>query len=65
MEKRITVKTGDRAAFRNLTDSCVGPGRLDLALHKEYQDQLRFVQEKCHFRFIPNCVAANSFVRTC
>ena len=52
MEKRITVKAGDRAAFRNLTDYCVGTGRLDLALHKEYQDQLRAVQEKCHFRFI-------------
>ena len=52
MEKRIIVRPGDRAGFRNLTDFCVGTGRLDLALHKEYQDQLRAVQEKCHFRYI-------------
>ncbi len=31
---------------------CIGTGRLGLALHKEYVDQLRQVQEKCHFRYI-------------
>jgi len=51
-EKRIEIHPGARAEFRNLTNYCVGTGRLDLALHKEYQDQLRFVQEKCHFRYI-------------
>ena len=51
-EIKITVKAGDSAPFRNLTDYCVGTGRLDLALHKEYQDQLRAVQEACHFRYI-------------
>ena len=40
MKKRITIHPGDRAEFRNLTNYCVGTGRLDLALHKEYQEQL-------------------------
>ena len=51
-EKRIEIHPGDRAAFRNLTDYCVGTGRLDLALHQEYQDQLKAVQALCHFRHI-------------
>lgn len=52
MQKRINVCPGERAAFRNLTNFCVGTGRLDLALHQEYQDQLRAVQDQCHFRYI-------------
>ena len=52
IEKTIVVREGDRAEFRNLTDYCVGTGRLDLALHKEYQDQLRAVQNACRFRYI-------------
>ena len=52
MEKRIDIHPGDTAAFRNLTNYCVGTGRLDLALHREYQEQLAAVQEKCHFRYI-------------
>ena len=51
-EIRITVREGDRAAFRNLTNYCVGTGRLDLALHKEYQNQLAAVQKLCHFSHI-------------
>ncbi len=52
MKKEIIIKPGDTAAFRNLTDYCVGTGRVDLALHKEYQDQLAAVQELCHFRHV-------------
>ena len=52
IEKKITVRAGEKAAFRNLTAQCVGTGRLDLALHQEYQDQLRAVQELCHFQHI-------------
>ena len=52
MKKRIDIHPGDRAAFRNLTNYCVGTGRLDLALHAEYQQQLAAVQEKCHFKYI-------------
>ncbi|MBO4367640.1 MAG: xylan 1,4-beta-xylosidase [Clostridia bacterium] len=51
-EKCITVRAGDSAQFRNLTSLCVGTGRLDLALHGEYQRQLRAVQDMCHFRYI-------------
>ena len=52
MNKQITVRLGDRAAFANHTGLCVGTGRVDLALHQEYQDELRAVQKKCHFRMI-------------
>ena len=52
MKKSISIDRGDKAAFRNLTNYCVGTGRLDLALHREYQEQLAAVQEKCHFRYI-------------
>ena len=51
-EKKITLQPGDRAEFRNLTSACVGTGRLDLALHQEYQEQLRAVQDLCQFRMI-------------
>ncbi|MBQ9262806.1 MAG: xylan 1,4-beta-xylosidase [Clostridia bacterium] len=50
MEKHINIRKGDQAAFRNRTSMCVGTGRVDLALHEEYQKELRFVQEKCHFQ---------------
>ena len=52
MKKTITVRPGDRAPFNNCTDVCVGTGRVDLALHREYQDQLRAVQAACHFKMI-------------
>ena len=40
MRRKYVIHEGDTAAFRNLTDYSVGTGRLDLALHKEYQEQL-------------------------
>ena len=52
IEKQITVRAGDKAKFNNLTGYCVGTGRLDLAMQKEYQDQLRAVQDLCHFQHI-------------
>ncbi len=52
MEKNMIIQAGDTASFRNLTDYCVGTGRLDLALHREYQDQLSAVQKLCHFRHV-------------
>ncbi len=48
----ITIREGDRCDFRNLTDLCVGTGRLDLALHAEYQEQLSQVQALCGFKMI-------------
>ncbi len=52
MRKELVIHNGDTAFFRNLTDFCVGTGRLDLALHREYQDQLSAVQKLCRFRHI-------------
>ena len=52
IEKQITVRAGDKAQFNNLTSYCVGTGRLDLAMQKEYQDQLAAVQKLCHFSHI-------------
>lgn len=48
----ISVKDGDRAAFYNNVDFCVGTGRMGLALTKEYQEQLKLVQEEIGFRHI-------------
>ncbi|MBR1683590.1 MAG: xylan 1,4-beta-xylosidase [Clostridia bacterium] len=39
-------------SFHNQATLCIGTGRLSLALHREYVDELRAVQEKCHFRYI-------------
>ena len=38
--------------FNNKADHCVGTGRMDLALHKEYLDQLKIVQDEIGFSYI-------------
>ncbi|MDR0906722.1 MAG: xylan 1,4-beta-xylosidase [Oscillospiraceae bacterium] len=38
--------------FRNNVAFCVGTGRLGLALHREYFEQLKLVQEQIGFRYI-------------
>ena len=48
----IVVGLDSHATFRNHTDFCVGTGRMGLALHKEYHDQLAMAQELCHFKHI-------------
>ena len=52
MDRSIIIHEGDRAVFRNLTDVCVGTGRLDLGLQAEYINQLQAVQDLCHFQYI-------------
>ena len=52
MQKKLVIHAGDSVPFRNLTDYCVGTGRLDLALHREYQEQLSAVQKECRFRHV-------------
>ena len=54
MAKQISVRVSaeDRVPFFNHTAFCVGTGRVDLALHREYQEQLQRVQELCGFRYI-------------
>ena len=46
------VSQSDRAVFTNHTQYCVGTGRMGLALHKEYLDQLAFVQNEVGFSYI-------------
>lgn len=48
----ISVKEGDKASFHNNVDYCIGTGRMGLALTKEYQEQLKLVQEEIGFRHI-------------
>ena len=50
MNKSIVITPSSAAPFRNLTSYCVGTGRLDLGLHREYQEQLAAVQKLCHFK---------------
>lgn len=49
---KYEIKATETVAFNNRTFSCIGTGRMDLALHKEYVDQLRLVQEKIGFDYI-------------
>ena len=46
------VSKDNEVAFHNHSYECIGTGRMDLALHKEYIDQLRLVQEKIGFSYI-------------
>ena len=50
--KKIDVNTKNMVNFTNNTFSCIGTGRMDLALHKEYLDQLALVQKEIGFDYI-------------
>lgn len=50
--KHYSIKKDSTASFHNQVDYCVGTGRMDLALHKEYYDQLKMVQDEIGFRYI-------------
>lgn len=50
--KKIDVNTKNVVNFTNNTFSCIGTGRMDLALHKEYLDQLALVQKEIGFDYI-------------
>lgn len=52
MKKRIVVKAGAKVPFCNHVDYCIGTGRMGLALTKEYQEQLKYVQEEIGFSHI-------------
>ncbi|MCQ2534332.1 MAG: glycosyl hydrolase [Clostridia bacterium] len=52
MQKVVKVNPLDKVEFKNNVDYCVGTGRMGLALQKEYQDQLEFVQEHIGFKHI-------------
>lgn len=46
------IKKEDRIGFNNNATFCIGTGRMNLALRKEYHDQLKKVQEDIHFSHI-------------
>ncbi|MBR5546542.1 MAG: xylan 1,4-beta-xylosidase [Clostridia bacterium] len=48
----VTITPESRANFTNNAAYCVGTGRMGLALHKEYLDQLAMAQELAHFQHI-------------
>lgn len=50
--KVFTIEKGTRLPFHNHVDDCIGTGRMGLALQKEYQDQLKLVQEMIGFQHI-------------
>lgn len=50
--KSIRISTGSVVDFKNQVDFCVGTGRMGLALQKEYQEQLKYVQNAIGFKHI-------------
>ncbi len=52
MKRTITINSENRVAFHNGVDYCIGTGRMGLALQKEYQAQLKLVQESIGFQHI-------------
>ncbi len=52
MDKFFHIEEGKEVAFYNNATYCVGTGRMGLALHKEYQEQLKLVQEEIGFSHI-------------
>lgn len=50
--RQYIIKEGAEVSFHNNVDFCIGTGRMGLALQKEYQEQLKFIQDKIGFRYI-------------
>lgn len=50
--RTIRIHADARVPFHNQVDYCVGTGRMGLALTREYQEQLRLVQDMIGFRHI-------------
>lgn len=48
----VKVQPGSEVEFHNQVDFCIGTGRMGLALQKEYQEQLKLVQEHIGFKHI-------------
>ncbi len=48
----ITADAKSNVSFNNCSDHCIGTGRMDLALHKEYLDQLKITQDEIGFSYI-------------
>lgn len=52
LKKCITIDSNAKVPFNNNVDYCVGTGRMGLALHKEYFEQLKIVQDSIGFSYI-------------
>lgn len=52
MNKEIRIDSQKEVAFHNQVDYCIGTGRMGLALQKEYQAQLKMVQDAIGFSHI-------------
>ena len=50
--REVTISMDQEAPFHNNVDYCVGTGRMGLALHKEYWEQLALVQKAIGFSYI-------------
>ncbi len=51
-ERKIALTAANRVEFNNCVDFCVGTGRMGLALHREYMEQLGLVQREIGFKHI-------------
>ncbi len=52
MKKEVHVRSNATYPFHNAVDFCIGTGRMGLALHGEYLEQLKMVQEEIGFKHI-------------
>ncbi len=52
MKKNVMINSNNCVPFHNAVDSCIGTGRMGLALQKEYYEQLKMVQEYIGFEHI-------------
>ncbi len=48
----VKIAADSSAQFQNNAAYCIGTGRMGLALHKEYQEQLALAQAECGFKHI-------------
>ncbi len=48
----VSIDKNMRCTFNNFTKSCIGTGRLDLGLRKEYYEQLAKIQDDIGFSYI-------------
>lgn len=52
MDTAITISPDRSVPFRNQAFFCIGSGRMGLALMREYQEELEYVQSRLHFSHI-------------
>ncbi|MDR0862348.1 MAG: xylan 1,4-beta-xylosidase [Oscillospiraceae bacterium] len=63
--KTYTIDPTTASDFRNNATFCVGTGRLGLALHREYFEQLKLVQSQIGFKYIRGHGLFNEDISIC